>query len=194
MLVAQQMGLFGSAKQVYVDDATGGIAYYTGVFSAEESAALFDDLQRALAWSEETMWMYDHTVAVPRLIARFEPGKPLPPQLAGVRERVESFLDARFNAVSVQYYRTESDSVAWHSDHTEALVDLPVIAVLSLGATRPMQIRSKLRPRRAFAVDLEPGSLLVMSGRAQEHWEHHIPKLHRPTTPRVSIALRQQRA
>lgn len=192
--MAQQIGLFGTAPQVCVDDATGGIVYYPGLFSAEESAALFEHLQRSLSWSEETMWMYDHTVAVPRLIARFEPGKPLPAVLTGVRDRVESYLDAPFNAVSVQYYRSENDSVAWHSDHTEALVEMPVVALVSLGAMRQMQIRSKQRPRRAFALDLEPGSLFVMSGRSQEHWEHHIPKLRRPTTPRISIALRQQRA
>src|SRR5579862_4165387 len=191
--MAQQIGLFGTAPRVYVDDDTGGIVYYPAVLEAGASARLFELLQRTLPWSSETMWMYDHTVSVPRLIARFAPGEPLPPELAAVCERVERFLRTDFNSVSVQYYRNEQDSVAWHNDHTEDLIDRPVVALVSLGATREMQIRSKARPRRTFSIDLEPGSLMVMSGRAQEFWEHHIPKLRRASGPRISIALRQRR-
>jgi alkylated DNA repair dioxygenase AlkB len=192
--VAQQIGLFGAAPRIFVDDASGSIVYYPALLDASESGALFADLERTLPWTQETMWMYDHTVSVPRLIARFAPGEPLPDQLAGVRARVEQRLGAQFNSVSVQYYRDGSDSVAWHSDHTEDLIERPYVALVSLGATREMQIRSKRRPRRAFSVDLEPGSLLVMGGRAQEHWEHHIPKSARAVSVRISIALRQRRS
>ncbi|HEV3152713.1 MAG TPA: alpha-ketoglutarate-dependent dioxygenase AlkB [Candidatus Baltobacteraceae bacterium] len=191
--MAQQIGLFGSAPRVYVDDDTGGIVYYPALLEAGASARLFELLERSLPWSSETMWMYDHTVNVPRLVARFAPAEPLPPELAAVCERVESFLGTDFNSVSVQYYRNEQDSVAWHNDHTEDLIDRPVVALVSLGATREMQVRSKARPRRTFSIDLEPGSLMVMSGRAQEFWEHHIPKLRRASGPRISIALRQRR-
>ncbi len=191
--VAQQMGLFGAGPRVYADDETGSIAYYPALYSAAESADLFDFLERSLPWAHETMWMYDRTVAVPRLIARFASGDPMPQELAQVQDRVESFLDVAFTALSVQYYRNELDSVAWHSDHTEDLIELPVVALVSLGAAREMQVRSKARPRRSFSLDLEPGSLFVMSGRAQDFWEHHVPKLRRPTRPRISVALRQRR-
>jgi alkylated DNA repair dioxygenase AlkB len=192
--MAQQIGLFGSAPRVFVDDETGGIAYYPAVFSADDASQLFETFERELPWVQETMWMYDHTVTVPRLIARFLPGDEKPAELSRVQERVEAYLGVRFTACSVQLYRGGNDSVAWHSDHTEDLIDLPVIAVLSLGATREMQIRSKGRPRKAFSCDLEPGSLFVMSGRAQEFWEHHIPKAKRAVAPRISVALRQRRS
>jgi alkylated DNA repair dioxygenase AlkB len=94
----------------------------------------------------------------------------------------------------VQYYRNGNDSVSWHNDHREELIELPTIALLSLGSTREMLVRSKARPRRTFSCDLEPGSLFVMSGRAQEFWEHHIPKVKRPIGPRISVALRQRKA
>jgi alkylated DNA repair dioxygenase AlkB len=191
--MAQQIGLFGATSRVFVDDETGGIAYYPAVFNAEEAAQLFETFERDLPWTQETMWMYDRTVTVPRLIARFLPGDEKPAPLARVQERVESYLGVRFTACSVQLYRGGSDSVAWHSDHTEDLIDLPVIAVLSLGATREMLVRSKGRPRKTFSCDLEPGSLFVMSGRAQEFWEHHIPKAKRAVAPRISVAMRQRR-
>jgi alkylated DNA repair dioxygenase AlkB len=191
--MAQQIGLFGTAPRVLVDDESGGIAYYPAVFSADEAARLFEQFERELPWVQETMWMYDHTVTVPRLIARFLPGDEKPARLLEVQQRVEQYLGVTFTSCSVQYYRGGSDSVAWHSDHTEDLIDLPVIAVLSLGATREMLVRSKARPRRTFSCDLEPGSLFVMSGRAQEFWEHHIPKARRAVAARISVALRQAR-
>jgi alkylated DNA repair dioxygenase AlkB len=138
--------------------------------------------------------MYDHTVDVPRLVARFLPGQPLPHDVVNVKALVERKLGVAFNGVSVQYYRDGNDSVAWHGDHTEDLIDRPVVALVSLGAVREMQIRSKNKPRRNFSIDLEPGSLLVMAGLAQIRWEHHIPKTARPVTPRMSIALRQRRS
>lgn len=192
--MAQQIGLFGAAPQTFVDDASGSIVYYPELLDAVRSVELFALLERSLPWSEETMWMYDHTVAVPRLLARFAPEEPLPDELLDVKRRVEQRVGAQFNSLSVQYYRDGSDSVAWHSDHTEDLIERPYVALVSLGAVREMQIRTKARPRKAFSVDLEPGSLLVMGGLAQEHWEHHIPKVHRPIAPRISIAMRQRRS
>jgi alkylated DNA repair dioxygenase AlkB len=191
--MAQQIGLFGTTPRVFVDDETGGIVYYPAVFSLHESEELFALLERTLPWQSETMWMYDHTVDVPRLIARFAPDEPQPAELAAVKGRIEDFLHASFSSLSVQYYRDGNDSVAWHNDHREELIDLPTIALLSLGSMREMLVRSKSRPRRTFSCDLEPGSLFVMRGRAQEYWEHHIPKVRRPIGPRISIALRQRK-
>jgi alkylated DNA repair dioxygenase AlkB len=139
------------------------------------------------------MWMYKGTVDVPRLLFRFEVGSELPEHVEDLRRRVEAFLRVRFSSVSFNYYRNERDSVSWHNDHTNELIERPTIALLSLGATRPMLIRSKARPRTQFRVELEPGSLMVMGGDSQLHWEHHIPKLKEPTPPRISIAFRQRR-
>lgn len=191
--MAQQMGLFGEDPQVFVDDATGAIAYYPHVLDLRESEELFSLLERTLPWSSETMWMYDRTVAVPRLIARFAPGEERPAALSDVQQRIEAYLDTAFTSVSVQYYRDGNDSVAWHNDHREELIPLPTIALLSLGAAREMLVRSKTRPRRVFSRVLEPGSLFIMGGRAQEFWEHHIPKVRRAIGPRISIALRQRK-
>ncbi|HEV2262662.1 MAG TPA: alpha-ketoglutarate-dependent dioxygenase AlkB [Candidatus Rubrimentiphilum sp.] len=188
----QQLGLFGSVPAVFVDDETGKIAYYPALLAPDESRRLFDRLANTLSWTQETMWMYDHTVTVPRLIARFDQSQARPAELANLQDRVEKFLGERFNTVSLQYYRDHNDSVAWHSDHTEELIENATVAIVSLGAARDMLIRSKARPRRTIARTLEPGSLFVMGGRAQDFWEHHIPKLRQPLGPRISVALRQK--
>lgn len=189
----QQMALFGSGERVFVDDESGKVAYYPAVFSAAESKRLFEHFSAELEWVQESMWMYDHTVAVPRLIARFSAEGETPREVAAVWKRVETFLKAPFNSASFQYYRDAGDSVAWHSDHTEDLIENAIVAVVSLGAVREMQVRSKKRPRRSFSCLLDPGSIFFMGGRAQDFWEHHIPKLRQAVEPRISIAFRQKR-
>lgn len=189
----QQLALFGTGERVFVDDESGKIAYYPTVFSAAESKRLFEHFSRDLEWAQESMWMYDHTVAVPRLHARFSGEDAMPAEVNAVWERAEEFLTARFNSVSFQYYRDANDSVAWHSDHTEELIENAIVAVVSLGAVREMQVRSKKRPRRTFSCLLDPGSIFFMGGRAQDFWEHHIPKLRQPVESRISIAFRQKR-
>ena len=189
----QQMALFGTGERVFADDESGKVAYFPAVFTAAESTRLFAHFSQRLKWTQESMWMYDHTVAVPRLIARFPGEDGMPAEVTAVWKRVEEYLQASFNGASFQYYRDANDSVAWHSDHTEDLIDNAIVAVVSLGAVREMRVRSKKRPRRTFSCALEPGSIFYMGGRAQDFWEHNIPKLRQPVEPRISIAFRQKR-
>ncbi len=187
--MTSQLALFESGPHVYVDDETGRIAYYPGVFETEEAARLFGSLMGDAPWSSETMWMYDHMVDVPRLVARYAV-EDLPPLLNAARQRVEAFLAERFSSVGLNYYRDGRDSVAWHNDHLADMPPQPTIALLSLGATRRMQVRTKRRPRVVHSIDLDAGSLFVMSGRSQEFWEHTIAKSSRPSDARISVAFR----
>jgi alkylated DNA repair dioxygenase AlkB len=192
--VSQQLSFFSAQPAILNDDATGRIVYIPGVFSAEESRELFECVRERAPWSTETMWMYDKMVDVPRLVAKYEAADAaVPPLLRAAHARVSERLGESFTRISLNYYRDENDSVAWHNDRIDELVDRPTVALLSLGAVRRMDVRSKARPRRTFQVDLEPGSLFVMSGRSQEYWEHAIPKLSRPSDARISIAFRRRR-
>jgi alkylated DNA repair dioxygenase AlkB len=112
-----------------------------------------------------------------------------------VREAADAVLGATkiaFNSAGLNLYRDGNDSVAPHNDHLEELERGYPIALLSLGATRRMTIRTKQPPRRVLQVDLEPGSLLLMSWRTQHHYDHAIPKTRAPVGPRISIAFRRR--
>ena len=95
-----------------------------------------------------------------------------------------------FNSVGLNFYRDGRDSVAPHNDHLDEIVEGFPIALVSLGGTRRMTIRSKKPPRRVLHLDLEPGSLLMMSYATQLHYTHGVPKTVDPVGPRISLAFR----
>lgn len=192
MGMAQQASLFESEDRVLVDDERGSIVYCPAVIDAAASQRLFDVVFETAPWSTQTMWMYDRMVEVPRKVARYDMAC-LPDEVRAAKIAVERVSDAVFTSVSCNFYRDRRDSVAWHNDHLDDMVDSPTIALLSLGASRPMMIRSKAAPRSSWSVDLEAGSVLLMAGRSQEFWEHTIPKLRRDVDARISVAFRQRR-
>ena len=53
-----------------------------------------------------------------------------------------------------------------------------------------MTIRAKKPPRRMLQLELEAGSLLLMSWETQLHYDHGIPKQRAPVGPRISLAFR----
>jgi alkylated DNA repair dioxygenase AlkB len=53
-----------------------------------------------------------------------------------------------------------------------------------------MTIRSKEPPRRTLQVDLEAGSLLLMSYATQVHYTHGVPKTKQAVGERISLAFR----
>jgi alkylated DNA repair dioxygenase AlkB len=93
----------------------------------------------------------------------------------------------------LNFYRDRNDSVAPHGDHLETALDKAPVALVSLGATRRMTIRSKSKPRRILDHDLEPGSLLVMSYASHVNFDHGIPKVRYAVGPRISVAFRRTR-
>ncbi len=135
--------------------------------------------------------MYDRDVDVPRRVARYRIDEETPPDaLAEAARRVIDATGEPFNSAGLNYYRDGRDSVAPHNDHLYEIVEGHRIALISLGATRLMTIRSKSRPRRIFDLDLETGSLLLMSYETQRNYDHGIPKSRVPVGPRISVALR----
>lgn len=135
--------------------------------------------------------MYDRDVDVPRLVARFAlDDAELPAPLSEAAKQAAALGKTPFNSVGLNFYRDGRDSVAPHNDHLYEIVAGHPIALVSLGATRLMTIRSKSKPRRIFDLDLEAGSLLLMSYETQMHYDHGVPKTRSPVGPRISIALR----
>ncbi|MGA0080656.1 MAG: alpha-ketoglutarate-dependent dioxygenase AlkB family protein [Ilumatobacteraceae bacterium] len=110
--------------------------------------------------------------------------------LANILRLCEDAISASFNSVLVNLYRDGNDSVSWHADNEEINGSEPVIASVSLGATRRFDLRHK-ETGETVRVDLEDGSLLVMSGLSQHCWVHQIAKTKAKVGPRINLTFRR---
>ncbi|MGC1985245.1 MAG: alpha-ketoglutarate-dependent dioxygenase AlkB [Candidatus Cybelea sp.] len=193
-----QLGIFGDERRTLVADETGTIYYIPRFADTVTATAWFEALRDGVEWQSERRWMYDRNVDVPRRVARYRLDDPqLPPPLAEIAAQAGDVTETRFNSLGLNLYRDGRDSVAPHNDHLYEIVANHPIALISLGATRLMTIRSKAaadsargRLRRVFDIDLEAGSLLVMSYETQLHYDHGVPKAKGAVGPRISVALR----
>jgi len=174
---------------------------------AAEADQALDRLWQELEWSQKEIVLFGRRVMQPRLMAWYGDPEavyrysgltlaPLAwhPLLKRLRDRIEHVTGSRFNAVLANAYRDGRDSMGWHSDDEPELGDAPVIASLSLGATRRFLLRrrdhgSAKRPPSIVLV-LDHGSLLLMQGDSQRVYQHALPRTQRPVTLRINLTFR----
>ena len=186
-----QPALFAPTELVVRDDAEGGIRYRPGFVPPALATRWFAALRDGIVWRRERRLMYEREVDVPRLVARHALDDPqLPAALREIAACVAVHVAAPFNSVGLNHYRDGADSVAMHHDKLHELVPGQPIALLSLGATRRMDIHTIAVPRRRWRLDLEAGSLLLMSHRSQLETLHGIAKTGAAVGARISVALR----
>jgi alkylated DNA repair dioxygenase AlkB len=150
---------------------------------------LLDALVDTVDWRQGRRWMYDRMVDDPRLSRWYKQAHPVPhPALDAIRAAITDRYKVEFGGFGLNYYRDGRDSVAPHRDRELRHLESTLIAIVTLGATRPFP----LRPVGGGASrDLRPGSgdLLVMGGRCQMEFEHSVPKV-ASAGPRISVTLR----
>lgn len=181
----------------------GEFFYYRGYLPAPSADELYHHCAAALAWEQPELLIAGRPCKVPRLTAwhgeedatytysnrTFTPA-PLTDQLRAVITDLTDFTGAPYNSALANWYRTGADSMGYHADDERELGPLPVIASLSLGATR----RFLIKPRRggpSTGLDLAAGDLVVMRGRSQRDYLHALPKSRRPVGPRINLTFRQ---
>lgn len=171
--------------------------------SAAAADALFEALHGGLAWENHRVRLFGREHPSPRLslwIGDPEAAyrysgilrNPMPwtPALADLRVRLAAALGVDFDSVLANLYRDGRDAMGWHADDEPELGPAPVIASLSLGATRRFVLRHRDgEPRRA--IDLPSGSLLVMQGATQSNYRHALPRTARPVGPRINLTFRR---
>jgi alkylated DNA repair dioxygenase AlkB len=168
----------------------------------DEAEHCFGAVRAEVAWSEREIVLYGKRILQPRLVAwagerpyRYS-GQTLEPRpfTDTVRElvrRVNAFAGTSFNHVLLNRYRDGKDSMGLHADDEPELGRDPVVATLSLGATRRFTLVPR-RPREGErrVLDLGGGSLLVMRGACQRRFRHGIPRDPEATGERVSLTCR----
>ena len=185
------------------DPGDGALALYAQAFVAE-APAWFAALMAEVRWEQHWLSLFGRRIAAPRLSAWYaEPGcsyrysglslaaQPFTPVLAQIRARTEALTGHGFNSVLLNLYRDGADGMSWHSDDEPELGPAPLIASLSLGATRRLLLRRRDAHEVRFGLDLSDGSLLVMEPPLQRHWQHSVPKTRRAVGPRINLTWRR---
>lgn len=132
----------------------GQLELFEGFISPNACALLFEALRAEIPFAQRPIRIMGRTIMQPRLSAWIgDPGTaytysgvlnepaPWPPALAALRVPVSARAVEPFNSVLCNLYRDGSDSMGFHADAERELGPEPVIASLSLGATRRFQLR-----------------------------------------------------
>lgn len=155
---------------------------------------VFTTLMYDVAWRAESRQMYDRVVEVPRLVAMFGAGEPLPHDaLTEARETLSAHyqpeLGEPFVTAGCCFYRDGNDSVAWHGDTIgRGKTDDTMVAIVSFGDPRRLLLRP-VGGGQSLAFTLGHGDLIVMGGSCQRTWEHAVPKT-ASAGPRISVQFR----
>lgn len=110
--------------------------------------------------------------------------------LQKLSQKLTELLHTEFNSVLCNYYRHGLDKMGRHRDNEKELGDRPIIASISLGATREFRLYGVKDKKLAFKLDLAHGDLLVMSGDLQEHYAHEIPRQSKIKEGRINLTFR----
>jgi alkylated DNA repair dioxygenase AlkB len=171
-----------------------------------DASTLLAELCETIPWRQDPIRIFGKEIMQPRLTSWYgDPqasyqysGLALDPQpwtyaLQQLRERVQAAAKHSFNSVLLNLYRNGQDSMGWHADNEPELGPAPVIASVSLGATRRFRLKPR-DPRRTthepITLQLPAGSLLIMRGATQHHWLHAVPKTALAVAPRLNLTFR----
>lgn len=165
------------------------IEYHEGFLGSAAGATLYTAIMAETNWRQETVKVYGKEYLTPRLSCWMGESwmdysysnltmraTPWTGTLLSVKQKIEDQTGESFNSVLINYYRDGDDSNGWHSDDEPELGQQPTIASLSLGAARDFKLRHKYNKSLKSSICLAHGSLLMMRGRTQSHWQHHVPK------------------
>jgi len=176
------------------------LEYQENYLNTFESEALFTDLLANADWCRESIFLYGKWRKTPRFTDwAGDAGlnytysgvdhitKAWPGVLDRLRLRLNKTLHQAFNFVLLNRYVDGQDSMGWHSDDEAGVGS--VIASISLGASRRFLVKKKSETR-SRKIDLENGSLLVMSENFQAEHQHAIPKTKRKVGERINLTFR----
>lgn len=195
------MTLFDSGETRELLPHDGSAVYRPDFLDRDTCDEHLTGLLDEVPWEARSIVLFGRSVPQPRLACWFgdesysysgitmEP-RSWSPRLASLKSMIEAATNHSFNSVLVNLYRDGNDSMGWHADDEPELGSEPVIASLSLGRTRKFRFRHR-ETKETIEVDLEPGSLVVMSGLSQTCWIHDVPKSKRVKEPRINLTFRR---
>ncbi len=178
------------------------VRYQPSALSSTRADALLERLRARNDWRHEqfrhvrarrsTAWVAEVGVDY-RYSGQLQVGRGWDPLLEELRSELVEQLGCALNSLLLNRYPDGRAAMGWHADDEPELGPEPVIASVSLGATRDFQFKPKAGGEiRTHA--LQHGSLLVMDARTQELCLHRLPPRVRLSGERINLTFRDMRA
>ena len=179
------------------------IEYISNWITLELADSLLHGLLNKVDWQTEEITMFGKKIIVPRKIAWFGEKDALYHysgvvhhpltwllSLKHIQERLAQEHNIQSNSVLCNLYKDGQDYMGWHQDNEKELGKNPVIASISLGASRKFMFRHK-QTKEKHSIILNSGSLLIMKDACQEDWQHSLPKMTSINYPRINLTFRK---
>ncbi len=146
-----------------------------------------------------------HKVVIPRLQAGYgEPGTTYrysgstvvardwtkEPILQAIADDVEREVGERPNFVLINCYRDGKDKIGWHSDKEADLRGGKPIVSTTFGAERDFKLRRRDDHKIQETLVLHHGSLLIMTYKLNQEWQHSVPPRAKAAGPRFNLTWR----
>lgn len=175
-------------------------------FLSEDQAIQQESLLlNTIEWKQEEVYVFGKKYKEPRKTAWYgdencvysyagKKNHPVPwtEALFQLKSDIEALIPGvLFNSVLLNQYRDGNDKMGWHSDNEKELGKNPIIASLSLGATRFFDLKHKRIKSLKKRLELPAGSLLIMCGSTQENWLHQVPQQKKVKDSRINLTFRR---
>jgi alkylated DNA repair dioxygenase AlkB len=194
-----------AARRLVLEDSERGcwVSLEEDFLDRDERERWFERLSRGLPFVAEAPVIFGKAIPVRRRscaigaaevryryagVAR--EASPWPEGFDALLARVELAAGARFNFALCNEYADGEVGLGWHADDEHDLVRDAPIASLSLGATRDFALRLGRAGRAVATVALASGSLLIMGGATQRHYQHRVPPRARCEHKRLNLTFR----
>lgn len=197
--------LLFAEREMVIDDVARGcwVSYEPRFVSPAECARWFERTSKELPFVAESPVIFGKAIPVRRRSCAIgEPGvryrysglervaHPWPEGFEPLLDRVCRAANTRFNFALCNEYEDGEVALGWHADDEHDLVDDAPIASLSLGATRDFAMRLGASGPALRTIALEEGSLLIMGGATQRHYQHRVPARKRCAAKRINLTFR----
>ena len=183
-------------------DAT--IKYYPNFLNTKEADLYLEQLTKETPWRNDPINVFGKTYPQPRMTSLhghttdsygysgivMQPN-PMRKPLLDIEQKLQAFTKETFTTVLLNLYRDGQDSNGWHADNEKEFGVNPVIASISLGASRYFHLKHNSDKSQRLKLELTHGSLLLMECATQHFWKHQIAKTAKKVGPRINLTFRK---
>ena len=196
------MDLFDQTPIANLLPFDGDVQYYGPILDSKSADFYFDKLLKTIEWEHDRSMVFGKMIITKRKVAWYgdkaftytyskitKMALPWTQELLELKDIVENQSGETFNSCLLNLYHSGVEGMSWHSDNEKDLKKNSAIGSVSLGATRKFSFKHK-RTKQTTSIILESGSLLMMKGTTQSHWQHRLPPTKKVSSPRINLTYR----